>query len=134
MLSIQAQTCQVPFSTLLAVWLILFWWEFSIQVQIKRELFELIGFIGLGFQIWQLAVGPVAGPQLDPKPAQVRDLVQPLQTVSDGSVKVISGDEASGGKDDVLDSANEADVSQGSVSLLDISATDDEDTRKCKDA
>ena len=54
------------------------------------------------------------------------------QTASDGSVKVLSGDEASGGKDDVLDSANEADISQGSMSLLDISATDDEDTRKCK--
>ena len=31
-----------------------------------------------------------------------------------------------------MDSANEADVSQGSMSLLDISTTDDEDTRKCK--
>ena len=30
MLSIQAQMCQVPFSTLLAVWLLLFWWEFGI--------------------------------------------------------------------------------------------------------
>ena len=51
---------------------------------------------------------------------------------SDGSVKILSGDEASGGEDDVLDSANKADVSQGSMSLLDISATDNEDTRKCK--
>ena len=31
-----------------------------------------------------------------------------------------------------MDSANEADVSQGSMSLLDISTTDDEDTHKCK--
>ena len=31
-----------------------------------------------------------------------------------------------------MDSASEADVSQGSVSLLDISTTDDEDTRKSK--
>ena len=54
------------------------------------------------------------------------------QTASDGSVEVLSGDEASGGEDDVLDSANEADVSQGSMSLLDISTTDDEDTRKHK--
>ena len=53
-------------------------------------------------------------------------------TASDGSVEVLSGDEASGGKDDVLDSASEADVSQGSMSLLDISATDDEDTYKHK--
>ena len=54
------------------------------------------------------------------------------QTASDGSVKVLSGDEASGGEDDALDSANEADVSQGSVSLLDISTTHNEDTRKHK--
>ena len=39
---------------------------------------------------------------------------------------------ASGGEEDVLDSANEADVLQGSMSLLDISTTDDEDTHKCK--
>ena len=53
---------------------------------------------------------------------------------SDGSIKVLSADEvvASGGEEDVLDSANEADVSQGSMSLLDISTTDDEDTCKCK--
>ena len=31
-----------------------------------------------------------------------------------------------------MDSANEADVSQGSTCLLDISMTDDEDTHKCK--
>ena len=54
------------------------------------------------------------------------------RTASVGSVEVISRDEASGGEDDVLDSANKADVSQGSMSLLDISATDNEDTRKCK--
>ena len=54
------------------------------------------------------------------------------QTASVVSVKVLSGDKASVGKDDVLDSANEADVLQGSMSLLDISATDDEDTRKHK--
>ena len=53
--------------------------------------------------------------------------------MSDGSVEVLSGDEASGGKDEcLLDSANEADISQGSMSLLDISATDNEDTHKCK--
>ena len=55
-----------------------------------------------------------------------------LGTASVGSIEVLSGDEASGGKDDVLDSADEADVSQGSMSLLDISATDNEDTHKCK--
>ena len=51
-----------------------------------------------------------------------------------GSVKVLSGDEASGDDDDddALYSANEADVSQGIMSLLDISVSDDEDTRKCK--
>ena len=55
-----------------------------------------------------------------------------MNSASVGSVKVLSGDEASAGEDDVLDSANEADVSQGSMSLLDISTTDDEDTRKHK--
>ena len=49
-----------------------------------------------------------------------------------GGIETFSGDEANGGKDDVLDSANKADVSQGSMSLLDISATDNDDTRKCK--
>ena len=38
-----------------------------------------------------------------------------------GSIEVLSGDEASGGEDNALDSADEADVSQGSMSLLDIS-------------
>ena len=55
-----------------------------------------------------------------------------LGAVSDASSEVLSGDEASGGEEDVLDSANEADVLQGSMSLLDISTTDDEDTHKCK--
>ena len=55
------------------------------------------------------------------------------QTVSIGSIKVLSGDEASGDNDDdVLYSANEADVSQGNMSLLDISVSDNEDTHKCK--
>ena len=50
------------------------------------------------------------------------------------SVEVLSGDEASG-DDDVDDasySANKADMSQGSMSLLNISVSNDEDTRKCK--
>ena len=47
-------------------------------------------------------------------------------------VEVLSGDEASGGEHDVSYSTDEADVSQGSIPLLDISATDDEETRKCK--
>ena len=55
-----------------------------------------------------------------------------LRAASDGSVKVLSADEASGGEEDVLDSANEADISQGSMSLLDITTADDEDTHKCK--
>ena len=49
-----------------------------------------------------------------------------------GSVEVLSGDEASGGEDDALNSADEADVSQGSMSLLYISATGNEDTCKHK--
>ena len=51
---------------------------------------------------------------------------------SDGSIEVLSADKASGGEEYVLDSANEADVLQGSMSLLDISTTDDKDTCKCK--
>ena len=49
-----------------------------------------------------------------------------------GGVEVLSGDEASGGEHDVSYSTDEADVSQGSIPLLNISATDDEETRKCK--
>ena len=57
------------------------------------------------------------------------------QTASIASVEVLSGDEASGDDDDDDDasySANEADVSQGSMSLLDISVSNNEDTRKHK--
>ena len=56
------------------------------------------------------------------------------RTASIGSVEVLSGDEASGDDDDddALYSTNEADVSQGSMSLIDISVSDDEDTRKRK--
>ena len=55
------------------------------------------------------------------------------QTVLIASVKVLSGDEASGDDDDDASySANEADVSQGSMSLLDISVSNDEDTHKRK--
>ena len=45
---------------------------------------------------------------------------------------MLSGDEASGGKHDVSYSTDEADVSQGSIPMHDISATDDEETHKCK--
>ena len=51
-----------------------------------------------------------------------------------GSVEVLSR-EASGGDeddDDALYSANEGDVSQGSMSLLDISVSNNEDTHKRK--
>ena len=56
------------------------------------------------------------------------------QSASIGSIKVLSGEEASRGDDDddSLYSANKGDVSQGSVSLLDISVSDDEDTCKRK--
>ena len=49
-----------------------------------------------------------------------------------GGVEVLSGDEASGGEHNVSYSTDEADVSQGSIPLLDISAADDEETRKRK--
>ena len=55
------------------------------------------------------------------------------RSASVGSIEVLSGGEASGGDDDDASySANEGDVSQGSMSLLDISISDDEDTRKCE--
>ena len=47
-------------------------------------------------------------------------------------VEILSGDEARGGEDNVSYSADKADVSQGSIPLLDISATDNEDACKCK--
>ena len=50
-----------------------------------------------------------------------------------GSIEVLSGEASGGdGDEDSLYSPNEGDVSQGTVSLLDISVSDDEDTRKCK--
>ena len=49
-----------------------------------------------------------------------------------GSVEVLSGDQASEGEHDTSYSTNEADVSQGSIPLLDISASDDDETHKCK--
>ena len=49
-----------------------------------------------------------------------------------GGVEVLSGDEASGGEHDVSYSTDKVDVSQGSIPLLNISATDDEETCKCK--
>ena len=53
-------------------------------------------------------------------------------TASVGSVEVLSGDQASEGEHDVSYSMDEADVSQGSIPLLDISASDDDETRKRK--
>ena len=49
-----------------------------------------------------------------------------------GSVEVHSGDEASEGEHDVSYSTDKADVSQESIPLLDISASDDDETCKCK--
>ena len=81
--------------------------------------------------VWAVAVGPVMGPPARSKASGCEGSVH-SHAASDGTVEVLSADEASGGKEDVLDSANEADISQGSMSLLDISAADDEDTCKCK--
>ena len=86
-------------------------------------------------QVLSLAV--VVGPAR--VPSQIHEASTGLRSVhsrsaSMGSVEVLSG-EASGGDeddDDALYSANEGDVSQGSMSLLDISVSDDEDTRKHK--
>ena len=52
--------------------------------------------------------------------------------VSVGSVEVLSGDQASEGEHDASYSTDEVDVSQGSIPLLDISASDNDETRKCK--
>ena len=52
--------------------------------------------------------------------------------MSAGGVEVLSGDEASGGEHDVSSSTDEADVSQGSIPLLNISAASDEETHKHK--
>ena len=49
-----------------------------------------------------------------------------------GSVEVLSGDEASEGGHDASYSTDKSDVSQGSIPLLDISASDDDETRKRK--
>ena len=55
-----------------------------------------------------------------------------LATASVGSIEVLSEDQASEGEHDVSYSTDEADVSQGSIPLLDISASDDDETRKRK--
>ena len=48
------------------------------------------------------------------------------------SIEVLSGDQASEGEHDASYSTDKADVSQGSTPLLDISASDNDETRKCK--
>ena len=53
-------------------------------------------------------------------------------TASVGSIEVLSGDQASEGEHDMSYSTDKADVSQGSIPLLDISASDDDETRKRK--
>ena len=55
-----------------------------------------------------------------------------LAAASVGRVEVLSGDQASEGEHDVSYSTDEADVSQGSIPLLDISASDDDETHKHK--
>ena len=55
-----------------------------------------------------------------------------LAAASVRSIEVLSGDQASEGEHDASYSTDEADVSQGSIPLLDISASDDDETRKCK--
>ena len=52
--------------------------------------------------------------------------------VSVKSIEVLSGDQASEGEHDVSYSTDKADVSQGSIPLLDISASDNDETRKHK--
>ena len=130
MLSIQVQMHQVPFSTTLTVQLLLFWQQFSIWAQIKRESFKLIEFVRLGFQIWQWQWVPWWVPSSIQ--SQCRQGISPLANSVKWKCQSPLWRWSQWGEDDVLDSADEADISQGSMSLLDISATDDEDTRKCK--
>ena len=78
-----------------------------------------------------VAASPRVGPQLGLKPVQAHDQLHSV-AASAGGVEVLSEDEASGGEHDVSYSTDEADVSQGSIPLLNISAADDEETRKRK--
>ena len=98
---------------------------------IKGKLIKFIEFIRDQVPGLAVAASPKVGPQLGPKPVQVRNQFTQLQH-RPGGVEVLSGDEASGGEHDVSYSTDEADVSQGSIPLLNISAADDEETRKCK--
>ena len=57
-----------------------------------------------------------------------------LAAASVRSIKVLSGDEASESEHDISYSTDEADVSQGSIPLLDISASDDDEMSQTQSA
>ena len=78
-----------------------------------------------------VAAHPGVGPQLGSEASAGARSVH-LAAASVGSIEVLSGDQASEGEHDVSYSTDEADVSQGSIPLLDISASDDDETRKRK--
>ena len=122
--------CQVPFSTTLTVWLLSSGEGSASERGSRGSHSSSSSSSGSGSGSGSGSESQGGSPARSEASAGVRSVHS--QTASVGSVEVLSGDEASGGEDDVLDSANEADVSQGSMSLLDISTTDDEDTRKCK--
>ena len=96
-------------------------------MQIKGKSIEFFKFIRIEFQVWQSQSG---SPARSKASAGMRS-VHSVAVLARG-VEVLSGDEASGGKHDVSYSTDEADVSQGSIPLLNISAANDEETRKCK--
>ena len=79
-----------------------------------------------------MVVGPTKGPQLDLRPAQARDQSAHNWRLSAALKSFLERPVEDEDDDDALYSANEGDVSQGSMSLLDISVSDDEDTRKRK--
>ena len=78
-----------------------------------------------------VAASPRVGPQLGVKPVQVRDQFTRFQRQPE-VLRSCLGMKPVGGEHDVSYSTDEADVSQGSIPLLDISAADDEGTRKRK--
>ena len=108
-LSLQTQMRKIPFSTAIAIRHLVHGWEFSIRARIKGKSIEFIEFIRIEFQVWQWQRVPKLDPQLGLKPVQVRDQCHSV-AVSAGGVKVLSGDEASGGEHDVSYSTDKADV------------------------
>ena len=78
-----------------------------------------------------MAAGPRVGPRLGPKPVQVLNLFTQLQRLSEAS-RFCLGIKQVRASTTCHTPPTKQDVSQGSIPLLDISASDDDETRKCK--